>query len=310
MPAADEATGLRLLRAQTFLAQRRGAHDAELQDTGGRLLAEARRLGDPQTEAEAHVRLAHVDMAAGRFAEARAHFDGAAEAYRRFGSPRGVDSVTNNCANLALWMADYAGAKKLYAECHAFAEDNNDEANIFTCALGLAVANIYTGDPAEAGRHLDSVAHLYRGSGRLEEANWHLFRALIAGESGEWQVAHDAFDACLAIHRTKPATRLFALTLAWAVHVAVDAGDRTRADALEAELAGLSGDLMTGEEFPHLMFWARARVASCRGDAERAAAFRGSAEELYAARMSALDGRAAAYGAVPWNARFVASRTS
>ncbi len=304
MPPGDETTGLRLLRAQTFLAQRRGAHDAELQATAQHLLAEARRLGDPQTEAEAHVRLAHVDMAAGRFAAARAHFDGAAEAYRRFGSPRGVDSVTNNCANLALWMADYAGAKTLYGECRAFAEDNNDEANLFTCALGLAIANIYTGDPEAAARHMESVAHLYRGSGRLEEANWHLFRALIAAERRRWPDAHEAFDASLAIHRGKPPTRLFALTLALATHAALDAGDDARAVALDEELGRLPEELHRGEEFPHVMLWARSRVARQGGDNERGEAFMRGAVELYAARVGALDGGAQTYAAVPWNVRF------
>jgi len=308
MPPGDETTALRLLRAETFLAQRRGAHDGELSATAQHLLAEARRLGDPQTEAEALVRLAHVDMAAGRFAEARAHFDGAAAAYRRFGSPRGVDSVANNCANLALWMADYAGAKTLYGECRAFAEDNKDEANWFTCALGLAVASIYMGDPEEAERQIDSVARLYRGSGRLEEANWHLVRAWIESERGAWAAAHAAFDASLAIHRTKPPTPLFALTLGLAAHAALDGRDESRAVALDAELSRLSDELLTGEEFPHVMLWARARVARATGDDERAAVLMRAARELYATRVAALDGGATAYAAVPWNVRFAESQ--
>jgi DNA-binding SARP family transcriptional activator len=310
MPAADDVARLRLMRAQTFLAQRRGAHDAELSAAAQRLLAEAQRLGDPQSEAEAHVRLAHVDMTAHRFADARLHYDGAVEAYRRFGSPRGVDSVQNNCASLALWTAEYESAKTLYGRCLAFAEDNNDEANLFTCAIGVTLASIYTADLAQATTHAESVAHLYRGSGRLEEANWHLCRALIATENGDAESATGAYDAALAIHRTKPPTSLFALTLALAALMALDAGDVPRALALDGELGHLSEEILSGEEFPHLMYWSRSRAASLHGDETRAKTFLLASERLYEARISALGPGGAAFAAVPWNVRFLAARAA
>jgi DNA-binding SARP family transcriptional activator len=310
MPSGDDIARLRLMRAQTFLAQRRGAHDAELSAAAQRLLAEAQRLGDPQAEAEAHVRLAHVDIAAHRFADARLHYDGAAEAYRRFGSPRGVDSVQNNCASLAFWIADYANAKTLYGRCLAFAEDNNDEANQFTCAIGVTLASIYTGDLVEATRHAERVAHLYRGSGRLEEANWHLCRALIVTEGGAAAAAIDAYDAAMAIHRTKPPTSLFALTVAFAALAALDAGDLPRAVALDGELGGLSEDVLSGEEFPHLMYWSRSRAAALRGDDVGAKTFFHASERLYEARISALGQGGAAFAAVPWNARYLSARAA
>lgn len=310
MSPADDVVRLRLMRAQTFLAQRRGAHDADLSAAANRLLAEAQRLGNPQAEAEAHVRLAHVDVAAHRFADARRHYDDAADAYRRFGSPRGVDSVQNNCASLALWTADYQGAKTLYGRCLAFAEDNSDDANLFTCAIGVTLASIYTGNLADATQHAERVAHLYRGSGRLEEANWHLCHGLIAAESGDAPAAAGAYDASLAIHRTKPPTSLFALTLALAALASLDAGDLRHAAALDGELAGLSDEILSGEEFPHLMYWTRSRAAQARGDDAQAATFFAASERLYEARVAGLGPGAGAFAAVPWNVRYLAARAA
>ncbi len=301
----DDIVPLRILRAETFMAQRRGAHDRELGAAAERLLAEARRLGDPQAEADAHVRLAHVHLASLRFAEARARLDDATEAYRRFGSPRGVDHVKTVAANLALSAADFARAKALYRECYAFAEENNDEANLFNCALGLAFSGLFAGDAAGAASDLGQVAHLYRGSGRYEEANWHLARALVAFELGRRDEAGREFDACLTIHRTKPPTPLHSLSLALASVSAIEAGDRVRAEALVDELTGLPDELQDGEEFPHLSRWVRARVADLRGDRDEAARLVAEAWERFRARVELLGDGAAAYGNVPWNCLFV-----
>jgi len=174
----------------------------------------------------------------------------------------------------------------------------------------VTLASIYTGDLAHATSHAESVAHLYRGSGRLEEANWHLCRALIATESADAAAATSAYDAALAIHRTKPPTSLFALTLALAALMALDDGDVPRALALDAELAGLTDEVLSGEEFPHLMYWVRSRAASLRGAEAQAKAFFLAAERLYEARVAALGPGVAAFAAVPWNARFLTARTS
>jgi len=58
------------------------------------------------------------------------------------------------------------------------------------------------------------------------------------------------------------------------------------------------------------MEWARSRVAGLRGDGERAAESMRRAGALYDERLLAIGAGAAAYGAVPWNARFVAARSS
>ncbi len=295
---------LRLMGTETFLLQRRGAHDDELMQSALRLLDAARGAGDPRAEAEANVRLAHVDMAAHRFADARTRLDAAADAYGRFGSPRGVDSVRNNAANLALWMADYAGARELYASCFRFAEENGDEANMFGCTLGMALAAIYTGDLHAARALMQRVEHLPRSHATMEDANWQLCRGLIAMESADPHAAAAAFDVALAIHRAKPPSALFALTLAFAAHAAFDAADTTRGLALDAELDALPSALLGGEEFPHLMYWARARAAAVRADGAAQAAFLLEATRLYGERVAPLGDAATVFAAVPWNARF------
>jgi DNA-binding SARP family transcriptional activator len=303
--ADDEGAGVRLLRAQTFLAQRRGEHGAELRAGADRLLAGARRAGEPQFEAEAHVRLAHADIAGLDFAAARTHFDAAADAYRRSGSPRGIDSVQNNSANLALWMADYAAAEALYQSCFAFAVSSNDEANLYGCSIGLTLAAIYRNDLAAASERLERVAGLERPHQTVEDANGHLCRALIAAESGRFADAAAAYDASLAIHRAHPPNALLALTLAAAVHGALDAGDTGRGAALDAELAALSEALLCAEEFPHLMYWARSRAVQAT-DAAGAGEFLARAERLYRERTQSMNPlQTAAFAAVPWNARFL-----
>ncbi len=298
---------LRLMGAETFLLQRRGAHDDELMESALRLLDAAREGGDPRAEAEANVRLAHVDIAAQRFVAARARLDAAAEAYGRFGSPRGVDSVRNNSASLALWTADYSAARDLYASCFIFAEENGDEANMFGCTLGMTLAATYARDLDAARALMQRVEHLPRPHATLEDANWHLCRGLIATESGDPQAAAAAFDAALAIHRSKPPSALFALTLAFAAHAALDAADAARATTLDAELGTLPAAFLTGEEFPHLMYWARARVAVLRDDLAATEMFLASAERLYNERVATLGDTAGAYAAAPWNARFLRS---
>jgi hypothetical protein len=298
---------LRLMGAETFLLQRRGAHDDELMESALRLLDAARNVGDPRAEAEANVRLAHVDIAAHRFGDARARLDAAADAYGRFGSPRGVDSVRNNAASLALWTADYSAARELYASCFRFAEENGDEANMFGCTLGMTLAATYASDLPAARGLMQRVEHVPRPHATLEDANWHLCRGLIAMEAAESLAAEAAFDASLAIHRTKPPSALFALTLAFAVHSAVDADNAARAIALDAELGALPAAFLAGEEFPHLMYWARARVAAFRADAAAEAAFLASAERLYNERLATLGASARAYADVPWNTRFLRS---
>jgi DNA-binding SARP family transcriptional activator/energy-coupling factor transporter ATP-binding protein EcfA2 len=295
---------LRLMGTETFLLQRRGAHDDELMQSALRLLDAARSAGDPRAEAEANVRLAHVDMAAHRFAEARARLDAAADAYGRFGSPRGVDSVRNNAANLALWTADYTAAGELYASCFRFAEENGDEANVFGCTLGMTLAAIYTGDLHAARASMQRVEHLPRSHATMEDANWQLCRALIAMEAADARAASAAFDAALAIHRARPPSALFALTLAFAAHAALDAADVARGLALDAELGALPAALLGGEEFPHLMYWARARAAALRADGAAEAAFLAEAARLYDERVAPLGEAAATFAAVPWNARF------
>ena len=64
---------------------------------------------------------------------------------------------------------------------------------------------------------------------------------------------------------------------------------------------------MRGEEFPHLMLWARSRVAELLGDEARAEVALRAAQSLYDARLEAIGPKgASAYAAVPWNARFLA----
>ena len=141
----------------------------------------------------------------------------------------------------------------------------------------------------------------------MEEANVYLCRALIASETGDTHEANIQYDATLAIHRMKAPGILFAVTLAFATLSALDASDPRRAAALDEELGTLSDAFLRGEEFPHLMLWARSRVADVRGDTIQAAAFARAAGLLYDARVEAIGPCAAAYAAVPWNARFLAS---
>ncbi len=297
---------LREMRARTLLVQRRGAHGAELRVAAQHLLDEALRLGDPQAEAEAHVRSAHVEIAALNFAAAQLRFERAAEAYRRFGNPRGVDSVQNNAANLALWMGDYAGAERLYAACFGFAQENSDEANMFGCTIGMTLAAIYTGRFEVAKQRMHGVSHLERRHETMEDANAHLCSGLIETECANESKAGLAFDRSLAIHRPRPPNALYALTLAFAILQAVRAGDLNRAVTLDAELGALPAALLCAEEFPHLMYWARAAVALARNDTETARRFRSQAEALYRERIASMTDTAAVYATVPWNARFLA----
>jgi hypothetical protein len=98
--------------------------------------------------------------------------------------------------------------------------------------------------------------------------------------------------------------------LAFAIVSALDARADARADALERELAALPQELQSGEEFPHLMAWARALVAEQRGLNEVAAVCLTEASRLYDERSQAIGEFARAYAAVPWNSRFLAYRES
>ena len=308
-PAVDGGL-LRLLRAETYLAQRRGSFAPELPAAAQRLLEEARRVDDPHTEAEAHNRLAHVAMSLERFADARAHFVAAGDAYYRLGL-RGFNGFELNAANLAAWLGDYADAERLYRKGFAFIEERGGTSHV-ACSIGLALIDICRGRFAQAKEFADSVADRCRGAGTLDEANLHLCFALIAAESGASAEARREYDAALAIHRTKPPGILFAVTLAFAIHAALDACETARADALDDELAALPAELLSGEEFPHLMTWARARAAGARGESDRAAESLHRAASLYDDRLRAIGpgAGAAAYAAVPWNARFVTARAS
>jgi tetratricopeptide (TPR) repeat protein len=304
----DDRGRLRILRARTLFAQRVGAHDAEFADAAQRLLDGARRVGDLHSEAEAHVRLAHVAMNSGRFEEARREYDSAREVYRRFGSPMGLAQVDLNDANLATWAADYERSRALYRKCLAFAEENESQTNTLVSAIGLALADIYTGQPTRASETIEGVAYLAVGRRTNEEAIWSLCKALIASELSDTSAAVFWYDAALAMHRPKAPVPLFAVSLAFAAHAALDAGDEERAVALEHELSLLPERLMSTEEFPHLMLWARARVAALRGDDERASGWMHASIALYEARARAIGDGAAAYAAIPWNARFLQLR--
>ena len=305
LPADDDAARLRLMRAQTYLAQQRGATGSDVAAAARRLLLEARRAGDQHSEAEAHNRLGHLAMAEQRFVEAREHFAAGSEAYRRLGR-RELDGVELNAANLAAWMGDYDEARMLYSRCLRFKEDDNALPKV-GLSVGLALIDIYTGNLARAETIVERVAPRCRGMGTLDEANAHLCLALIAAERGNAGTARGEFEAALAIHRSKPAGRLFAVTLAFAALAALDAGENDRASALDAELGGLPDELLRGEEFPHLMLWARSRVAELLGDEARAEVAMRAAQSLYDARLEAIGPKgASAYAAVPWNARFLA----
>ncbi len=300
---AQPFAAMHVARAETYLAQRSGALDEQLGAAALSLLQQARRAGDVRTEGEAHNRLAHVAMAEERFDDARVHFDALADSYRRLGM-RGIDGHEVNTANLASWSADYETARRLYSAPLAFAELNDGAAHV-SCLLGLVLIDIYTGNLAGAATRLDATAHRFNGAQTLDDANFHLCRALIASESGKRREAHIAYDAALEIHKTKRPGLLHAVTLAFAILDAVDAGHRARASALDRRLAALPHHLMSGEEFPHLMTWARSRVAALNGDKQTAGALRDSARRLYEHRVRAIGAFAPAYARVPWNARFV-----
>jgi DNA-binding SARP family transcriptional activator/tetratricopeptide (TPR) repeat protein len=296
-------TAMHIARAQTFLAQRTGAHDEILAAASLSLLREAQRAGDVRTEGEAHNRLAHVAMAEERFDDARAHFDAFADTYRRLGM-RGIDGPEVNTANLASWVADYETARRLYAAPLAFAERNEGAGHV-ACTVGLALVDIYTGEFAAATARLDAAAHRFQATGTLEEANFHFCRALIASETGNRREAKMQYDAALEIHETKRHGLLQAVTLAFAILDAIDAGDSARARFLDNTLASLPERLMSGEEFPHLMLWARSRVAELDGDRRTADDRREAARRIYERRVRAIGTFAPAYARVPWNARFL-----
>ena len=79
---------------------------------------------------------------------------------------------------------------------------------------------------------------------------------------------------------------------------------------LTIRLFGHAGFEIDGEEFPHLMLWARARAALATGDRATAAAHIAGARRLYDERVAAVGPHVAAYEAVPWNARFREARTT
>ncbi len=307
--APDDARGLlRILRVKTLLAQRRGARGSEVFAAATRLLDESRRSGDPSTEAEAHNRLGNLAINEQRFADARAHFSAAVDVLRRLGL-RAADGHELQVANLAAWTADYETARTLYRKGLHYGEDATVAVRV-ACTIGLALVDLYTGNARKVPALLDAIAEYCTGFGTIEEANVHLCRALAHAAEGRETTAAAEFDRALAIHREKPPSVLSALTLAFAIVSALDARADARADALERELAALPQELQSGEEFPHLMAWARALVAEHRGLSEAAAVYLSEASRLYDERAKAIGEFAPAYAAVPWNARFLALRDS
>ena len=62
-------------------------------------------------------------MSLERFADARAHFVAAGDAYYRLGL-RGFNGFELNAANLAAWLGDYADAERLYRKGFEFSSKN------------------------------------------------------------------------------------------------------------------------------------------------------------------------------------------
>ena len=305
----NDASGrLRILRVRTLLAQRRGARGSDVLEAATRLLEESRRSGDPSSEAEAQARLGNLAMAEQRFADARAHFSAAADVKLRLGS-RAADGMELHVANLASWMADYETARRYYRSGLLYGEETTLAVRV-GCTIGLVLVDLYTGNTRDVPHMLDSIVQPLTGFGLIEEANAHLCRALAHAAEGRAADAASQFDRALAIHREKQPSALFALILALAILSALDAGDQPRAESLERELAALPGEVMSGEEFPHLMHWSRALVAERCGLGDAASAHFSEASRLYDERSTAIGEFAVAYAAVPWNARFLADRES
>ena len=196
-----------------------------------------------------------------------------------------------NAANAALWSADYGGARDLYWKCLAFARENNAQAHTLVSAIGLTLADIYTGRFAEANATIASVA-VTRGQHINEEANRHLCRALIAAPKAAMRAPRwfPTMWLCRSIVKGLLGL-LYAITLALATLTALDAADDLRCHALGEELNRVPEEFLDGEEFPHLMLWAKSRMCALLGDSDEATVLLNASSRLYDARARAIGQR-------------------
>jgi len=246
-----------------------------------------REVGDREGEAEAGTRVGSALAFLGRFEEARAEFDDAANIYRELGCRSQLAYLAFNQTGNQMQLGLLADARSSLTGAIEIFEALDDPRGRAACLTNLSMVRLLQGDVDEAEALGSQALQWAREIGnKIIEAGALSNLGNAERELGKLEAALGHMREAIAIRKQlgRSATFEELADLALAQLKAGDAAAVTTADDIVAR-ADRSGE---NTVWPHYCFLAAARVYHWKGDAAKAARAMRRAEELVRAQLGAI----------------------